>query len=41
MGVLDNEEFDIDLIDLTLEVLGPDDNDWQILQRQLSVGASA
>ncbi|WIM89323.1 hypothetical protein PT015_07735 [Candidatus Mycobacterium wuenschmannii] len=39
--MLDSEEFDLDLLDATLDVLGPNANDWEKLQHHLSIGASA
>lgn len=40
-AMLDNDEYALDLIDATLDVLGPRENDWQTLQHHLDVGASA
>ena len=42
-GLLDNadDEIAIDMIDATLDVLGPASNDWYKLQQQLNIGASA
>src|SRR6202158_2404038 len=36
-----DQEIALDLIDSALDVLGPDENEWQMLQRHLSAGASA
>jgi len=42
-GIIDgpDQELAVDMVDATLDVLGPDQNGWQTLQKHLDAGASA